>query len=400
MPEMNELLKQTNEAVDVLRKSAEKYGEDSAEFKSALEKTDAQLQDFDKKNQELVAEVADAQKKAVEAEERLVNVEKKLLEVDRSGESVVQYKNSPQYKALASWAVNGIEGIGREEKALLRGDDSTQGGYLTMPEMDSMILKNITEVSPVRQFARVKTVGSKTLTIPKRTSIPTALYEGEADQDDESTSEYGSESLTCYALSTTVPFTRDVMMDAQFDLESEIRMDVAEAFAFAEGRNFVLGDSAKKPEGILTNADLIAGARTSESSGVLGFDDLRLMTGDLKVGYNPVYFFNRKTKANLLIQKGSDGQYLWSIGRDGAPATLNGYTYTLFEDMPDVAANAYAVGFGDLARGYCITDFSGMEIVRDEVTRKRNRIIELTFFRWNTGQVVLSEAIQLCKIKA
>jgi len=405
-----DLKQQAQEAVEHLRKTAEKYDKDSHEFKTALEKTDAKLEEFETMNQKHVKDMAQAVKDAEEAKERAEGVEKKLMEMGTKNKTGnPDYKAAPEYKALTAFAINGLEGVTTEQKQLLRGDDSTQGGYLTMPEMDNMIIKAITEISPVRSVARVKTVGSKTLMIPVRKSIPTALYEGEADQDNESTSTYGSESLTTYALSTTVPFTRDIMMDSRFDLESEIRMDVAEAFAFAEGRNFVIGDGAKKPEGILTSPNLIqafnattnpVGYRTSSTSGEIDFDDIRLLTGDLKVGYNPAYFFNRKTKADFLVKKGSDGQYLWSIGREGAPASLSGYSYVLFEDMPDIAANAFAVGFGDLMRGYCITDFSGMEIVRDEVTRKRNRIIELTFFRWNTGQVVLEEAIKLLRVAA
>jgi hypothetical protein len=40
-----------------------------------------------------------------------------------------------------------------------------------------------------------------------------------------------------------------------------------------------------------------------------------------------------------------------------------------------------------------------MVIVRDEVTAARNAIIKLTFHRWNTGQVVLSEAFKLLQTK-
>ena len=406
--EFDELKSETMEAVTFMRETAEKFGVDSAEFKAAIEKTEGRLEEYEKENQKLVAEMTEARKAAEETDDRVKALEIEVAAQQGADKKEKNHKDSREYKALEKWAAMGFDSLDAEEKQLLRGDDSTQGGYLTMPEMDAIVLKEITEISPVRQHARVKTVGSKTLMIPVRTGIPTALYEGEAESDELSTSTYGSETLTTFALSTTVPFTRDLMMDSEFDLENEIMDDVAEAFAFAEGRNFILGDGAKKPEGILSHPLLTTafnattnpvGYRTSAGSGAVSFDDLKLMTGDLKVGYMPGYFFNRRTKANLLTQKGTDGHYLWSMAADGAPSMISGYPYMLFEDMPDIASNAFAVGFGDLMRGYCITDFSGMEIVRDEVTRKRNRIIELTFFRWNTGQVVLAEAIKLLRIQ-
>lgn len=405
-----ELQAETMEAVNHLREKAEEYGENSAEHKLALKNIEGKLEEFDEREQKMVKDLAaerkEAEEKAEEFKDRLEAMEKELVSGGSGNKK--DYKQSDRYKALTDFTRKGIENMDPESKAILRGDDGTQGGYLTMPEMDDMIVKEITEISPVRSVARVKTVGSKTLMIATRDGIPTALYEGEADQDNESTSTYGSESLTTFALSTTVPFTRDVMMDSEFDLENEIRMDVAEAFAFGEGHNFVLGDGAKKPEGFLSHPDLIqafnastnpVGYRTSETSATVTFDDLANLTGDLKVGYDPIFTFNRRTKANLLTQKGSDGQYLWTMARDGAPSSIFGYNYILFEDMPDIASNAFSIAFGDFMRGYCITDFSGMEVVRDEVTRKRNRIIELTFFRWNTGQVILSEAIKLLRIQ-
>ena len=405
-----QLQAETMEAVSHLREKADAYGVDSAEHKQALENIEGKLEEYDEREQKLVKDMAAerkaAEEKSDEFKDRLEAMEKELVSGGSGNKK--DYKQSGEYKALTDFTRKGFEGMSPESKALLRGDDATQGGYLTMPEMDDMIIKEITEISPVRSVARVKTVGSKTLMIPTRDSIPTALYEGEADQDNESTSTYGSETLTTFALSVTVPFTRDVMMDSEFDLENEIRMDVAEAYAFAEGRNFVLGDGAKKPEGFLSHPDLIqafnastnpVGYRQSETSATVTFDDLANLTGDLKVGYMPMFTFNRRTKANLLTQKGSDGQYLWTMARDGAPSSIFGYNYVLFEDMPDIASNAFSIAFGDFMRGYCITDFSGMEVVRDEVTRKRNRIIELTFFRWNTGQVILSEAIKLLRIQ-
>lgn len=386
-------------AVKALREAVEKYGADSAQFKQMVDATSQALEKQEKASQEFTVKLAEEQKNALELKERIDTLEIELAKKGRQGES---YKDRPEYKALNLLMSKGAEALDMEQKATLRTDNSTQGGYLTAPEMDSMIIKAITEVSPMRQVARVRTVTNKTLNIPTRTGIPTAAYEGEAEDGEESNSAYGSESLTTYRLSVTVPYTMDLLMDSSFDLESEINSDVAEAFAFREGNRFVLGTGAKQPEGFLSNATVAAGARVTANSGAIVGDDILLLTGDLKVGYNPMFAFNRQTLATLRTLKGStNDHYLWQVGiGPNQPNTLAGEPYMVMQDMPSIAANALSVVYADFARGYTITDRTGLVVVRDELTRKKAAIVELTFHRWNHGQVVLAEAFKALKIKA
>lgn len=385
------------EAVSELRKSSDG---NQAEFKAMQDRVEPILKEMDKKNQELTMKLAEEEKKRKETEDRVINLEKEIVE--KTQKKSTDYKEMPEYKALCTYCQSGILSMDPESKQLLRTDDATQGGYMTMPEMDDLIIKQITEISPVRSVARKRSTGNKTLEIPVRTGIPVASYEGEAAEGPEDTSEYGLESLTAYRQTVTVPFTRDMMMDSEFDLENEIVGDVSEAFAQGEGRGFVLGSGAKEPEGFLSDiTGLKTTARPTEDANNVTADSLILLTGDLKVGYQPYYGFNRRSLATFRTFKGSDGQYLWQLGLGGgAPNTIAAYPYILLEDMPDIAANAYPVVFADFMRGYTIIDRTGLEIIRDEVTRKKQAVIELTFHRWNTGQVVLDEAFKLLQVAA
>jgi HK97 family phage major capsid protein len=38
--------------------------------------------------------------------------------------------------------------------------------------------------------------------------------------------------------------------------------------------------------------------------------------------------------------------------------------------MPNIAANAYAIAFGDFRRGYLIVDRAGVQVLRDPYTAK------------------------------
>lgn len=388
-------LQQVNEAVTELREEVKK----AAPSEEKIAKINETLDTYEAKNQEVVQSIEQEKKAREEAEERLAALE---TEMSRKGAQPGEdYRETPEFKALDTFIKTGTF-EDQEHKQLLRTDSDTAGGYLVTTEMDNQITKEITEISPVRSVARVRTVGRKTLEMAIRSGIPTALYEGEAEEGGKSASSYKAESITAYRQTTTVPVTMDMLMDGSFNMEAEIMSDAMEAFAQGEGQGFILGTGVKQPEGITANATLQSGARTSGSSGAIDADDFILLTGDLKTGYDPIYLLNRATLADLRTKKSTTtGAYLWQPGLNGpVAATINGYRYVLTPDMPDIASGAYSVAFGDFRRGYTIVDRTGISVVRDEYTRKREAIVEFTINRWNTGMVTLPEAIKLLKVAA
>jgi HK97 family phage major capsid protein len=54
----------------------------------------------------------------------------------------------------------------------------------------------------------------------------------------------------------------------------------------------------------------------------------------------------------------------------GQPATLMSFPLVETEDMPDIAANALAVAFGDFRRGYLVVDRTGVRVLRDPYSAK------------------------------
>ena len=392
--ELAKLQKSVAGATDLLREKTEKLGSEHAEVKELIEKTAGDMEKYDEANQKLVASI---EQDRIDAEDAKARIDELEVALARKSEKDSNWKESAEHKAWAH-----MIRTGEVEAKTLRTDDQTRGGYLSVPEFVQDVLRQVTEISGVRGVSRVRTVGNKVVDIPKRTGIPTATWEGETAEGDESESSYGTEQLTCHRQDTTVPITRDLLMDAAFDMEAEISQDVSEAFAQGEGAAFVSGDGAKKPQGFLAHPSIIAGAVETIGSGVVSGDDLILLTGELKVGYNPLYGFNRQTLAFLRTLKGSDGHYLWQMGlAPDAPATIAGRPYAVFQDMPAYGTTGnLSVIYGDFARGYQIVDRTGLSVIRDEFTRKKEAIVELTFQRWLDGQVVLPEAFVALKTKA
>jgi HK97 family phage major capsid protein len=357
-----------------------------------IEKINAFLDSYEKESQKIVAEKAQLKQQQLDLEEKISNLE---VEVSRSSKANPNnYKNTSYYKALQDYCVKGEKALEIETKQTLRTDIDPQGGYLVPVELDNVIVKKIVEISPIRSIARVRTTAGKTLDVPVRNTIPTASYEGEAEQNNESNSTYQSESFTPYRLTYTAPITMDMLMDAAFDMETEIISDGAEAFAFQEGNRFILGTGVKQPSGFLEDTRVTDTFINSETAGTLTATDILKVTGNLKTGYNPTFVLNRRTLALLRTEKATTGQFIWQPGINGVVEnTLAGIPYVIANDMPDVSAGNFAVAFGDFMRGYLILDRTGLSIIRDDVTQARNAIVNFTMNRWNTGQVVLPEAI-------
>jgi HK97 family phage major capsid protein len=389
--EQNELEK-VIKSVEALREEVTKTLPDY----SKIEIIQKSLDKMEKESAKLVAEKAQDRQKQIELEEKIANLE---VTLSRSTKIDVHYKETETYKNFHQFCMYGEKALPIETKQTLRTDIDPQGGYLVPVELDNILVKKIVEISPIRSVSRVRTTSAKTLIIPIRNTIPTAEFEGEAEEGIESNSTYQAESFTPYRLTFTSPITRDMLMDADFNMETEIFGDGAEAFAFKEGNRFVLGTGVKQPSGFLADTRVTDSFRDSEVTGTLTATDMLRVTGDLKEGYTPTYVLNRRTLAVLRTEKSTTGQFIWLPGINGVVEnTLAGHPYIIANDMPDIATDSFPVAFGDFMRGYLILDRTGLNIIRDDVTQKRKAIVEFTMMRWLTGQVVLPEAITGIKI--
>lgn len=350
-----------------------------------------------------------------EAKERVDALELELAtrHAHQSSDNPTAYRESPEFKALQTFvragevkhlqAQEGRIELTSEEKALLRTDVNGDGGYLVPVEMDSVIVKKITEIDPIRSIARVRTTASKAINLPIRATIPVAQYEAEAEEGTDDAATYSLEMVTPFRQTFTTPITLDMLQDSAFDMESEILADAGEAFAFGEGAGFVTGTGVKEPFGFTQNATLQAAARATGVSADFTVENLIDLTSDLKVGYDPVFVFNRRTLAQIRKFRGgvaavgdAGGLFLWQPGLGGpVDQQLLGFRYILANSMPDTGADAFNVAFGDFRRGYTIVDRTGLAVIRDDVTQKRKATIEFTMHRWNTAQITLTEPIQL-----
>ena len=111
------------------------------------------------------------------------------------------------------------------------------------------------------------------------------------------------------------------------------------------------------------------------------------------------FVMNSATLAAIRKMKTSDGAFLWQPSMSaGQPATLLRYPVVEAEDMPDIAANALPIAFGNFRAGYLIAERTETQVLRDPYTNKPF----VTFYATKRigGCVSNSEAIKLMKFAA
>lgn len=378
-------------AVDELRKELEGKSVDQEKV-ARIEKF---LDKYEDENAKVVSKLQAAEQKAQDVEQQMKDAIASFGSV-KGGKA--DERQGEEYKAYFD-VLNGHT----EKKTLIRTDSAIAGGFLVPKIMENEILKNITEITPMRRFATVRTASSKSIEIPRRLNKLVATDEGEAEAGTPSIPNWGTEQLTMHRKTAVVRMTQDMMLGTPFDMENEIRTEVVEQFAELEGIRFVTGSGVKTPLGF--TVDPRVQSFETAASLTLAMDDLIDVSGELKTGYNPWYYMNRRTLAFLRKQKAATtGDYLWSPAvAEGAPATFNGYPYSsdfINMDSWDDGAGAIPVAFADMRMGYRIYDRTGIITIRDEFSEKNAAITSWAFHQYYDGRVVLPEAIKLLKIKA
>lgn len=310
-------------------------------------------------------------------------------------------------EGLMAWDTylrKGLESLNPDEKKALTVSNDSTGGYLAPPEYVREMIKTVTEISPIRTIARVRSTGQRSVQMPKRTGQFAAEWVAESGTRSETTGyTVGMEEIPTHEHYALVDISEQDLEDSVFDLEAEMQSEFAEQFAKAEGTAFTNGNSVGKPEGFMTNSSV--GEANSGNGTALLADGLLTLVHSIKSEYgrNGRFVFNRTTLAAIRKLKDTAGQYVFQAGmslENGTPNTILGYPYVEATDMPDIAANAYPVAFGDFARAYMIVDRVSLAVLRDPFTQATTGNVRYIARRRVGGQVVLAEAIVKQKVSA
>lgn len=262
------------------------------------------------------------------------------------------------------------------------------GGYTAPVEWDRSITDARVEVSPMRRFASVQSVSGQGFKRLYNMHGTTAAWVGEtADRDETSGStltEYEFSFGEIYAMPAA---TERVLEDSEIDIATWLSGEVNIEFARQEGLAFINGDGVNKPKGLL-RYDATAetalppaqrhplgpiGEVKTGAANALTPDGLIDLIYDLPEDRSTgsALYANRKSHAMLRKMRDGDNNFLWQPPfQAGQPAQILGQPIHELSGLPDVAANAIPIIFGNMAEGYRIFDRVGISVLRDPYTKK------------------------------
>lgn len=290
--------------------------------------------------------------------------------------------------AFEAYLRKGRDGLGpNDRKTLSEGVDSA-GGFLTPEDMQASILRKVATMAMIRSLARVIATSRDMVKWPKvnyttddkYTSGVRLTWTGEVPSSSTvhrvTDPVFGEEIIPVNTAMASMPMTNSLLEDAAFDIVGLATDLMAEAFALGEDNVFLNGTGAGQPQGLLSHpsASTIyssAGGMyvKTASAAALTADGLIDLEGRLPAQYerNAVFILNKATKTAIRKLKDANNYYLFPqinlgpLTAGPVPETLLGYPIVKDEFMPDVAANAFPIIFGDMS-GYLVVDRVGISI--------------------------------------
>jgi len=410
--ELKSLITEGNKTIEALRSEVDGMKSADVLSEEKIKRMESDLAENIKAKQ--AAELAH---KAIE--ERIAEVETKAArpgglgkqdQTDEYKEAFLEFIRNPGNPAMQSKMYDL-----QTKAADVRTSTAGSGGY-ALPEMIAAdIAKQVQDISPIRQIARVVQVGTPDYKeLVDLNGFGTEWVGETSTRATTDTPNLGECAPTFGELAAKPEATRHSLEDLFFDVEGWLSRSAMEQFAIAEGTAFVSGNGTNKPTGFLAGTP-VATADATRAFGTLQyiptgsaaalasnpFTTFNTITYGLKAGYRPNarFVMNSLTMAALANVRDTDGRALLNYSAAlGVPDTIGGFPVTVAEDMPNVGADAFPVAFGDFQRGYLIADRVGMGIVRDEVTKPG--YIRYIMFKRVGGKLKDTNAIKLLKVAA
>ena len=308
---------------------------------------------------------------------------------------------SDEYKKNFWNAMRSKAPVPNVTNALQIGTD-TEGGYLVPDEFENTLVEALEEENIFRQMAKIIQTSSGDRKIPVVATKGTASWMDEEGAYPESDDSFGQVSIGAYKLGTMIKVSEELLNDSVFDLQSYITREFARRIGSREEEAFFTGNGTGKPLGILAATGGAETGITAASATAVTADELIDLYYSLRSPYrrNAVWTLNDSTVKAIRKLKDGNGQYLWQPGiTAGAPDMILGRPVRTSTYMPEIAAGAKTIAFGDFSY-YWIADRQGRSFKRlNELFAATGQVGFLASQRVD-GRLILAEAVKVLAQKA
>lgn len=336
-------------------------------FDDFRSKNDKRIDALESEKGKLAGEVETLNEKLTELDNLKSDLEAELAAIKRPGGSPQQSKAATEHKTafmqfMRKGDDDGLRDL--ERKALQVGSDE-DGGYAVPEELDRSILTLLQDEVVMRQEASVITVGGSDYKKLVNVGGTASGWVGETDP---------RPATDASKLKLIEPFmgeiygnpqaTQKMLDDVFFNAEAWINSELATEFSEQEEIAFTIGDGTKKPKGFLAYASSLESDKDrafgtlqhiqSGSAAAVTADSIIQLVYTLRKTHRngAKFMMNNNSLFKIRMLKDTEGNYLWRPGLElGQLSTLVGYGIAENEQMPDIAADAKAIAFGNFKRG-------------------------------------------------
>jgi HK97 family phage major capsid protein len=346
--------------------------------------------------------------KRIEREERLHSLKREEAAEEPIRPSVEQRNQVSQEEyreAFNTYLRFGATGLNPEQRSLLAENfvearalsavTGASGGYTVPEDFYNRLIDNMKWFGGMRQSRTtvIRTSGGNTLPIPTADDTGNVgAIVSENTQVTEQDTTFGQKSLGAYMYTSKiirVPY--QLLQDSAFDIESWLRQKLSERIGRITNQHFTVGTGTNQPQGVVTGASQGKVGANGQTASVT-FEDLVDLIHSVDPSYRrgAEFMFHDTTLKALKKMKDADGRPLWlpSVSQ-GEPDTFLGYRYVINNDMPEMAADAKSILFGDFSN-YFIRDVLGIQLLRLE--ERYADYLQVGFLAFSRHDGVLADA--------
>lgn len=365
--------KQANIATEA-RAKFEEIKDDTAQERAAEIETefDAMMADHDKigERAERLEKLAEVEKKAKEAAEQVDERKRPSANGESRGADegkTMEYRQA-FHEYLASNTKDGhlsaeARQVLESHNAELRAQTTTNtaGGYSVPEQMMERIVVAMKAWGPMYDpgvTGEIVTTGGNPMPFPTvdDTGVTAENHTEGATLTDDGGKDitFGTKQLDAFAYNTEwVRVSKEIADDSFAAMEQFVGGRLGERLARIANAKLTTGTGSNEPNGIMTATS--AGVTAASATAITWDETIDLehsVDPAYRNGPNVGYMFNDDTLKVLRKLKDGDGNYLWQMGnvQAGIPATFNGRSYTINQDVAAIATGARVMAFGDMSK--------------------------------------------------
>jgi HK97 family phage major capsid protein len=329
----------------------------------------------------------------VELEEASGDIERfereaKLNKVDRSeviatadgGERDTTDAEKRYAEAFEAYARRGMRGLNGEQRDMLQQGFSeiraaagttpdTAGGYLVPEGWRGTLTETLKAFGGILNDAEVISTSSGQ-DLPWPTNDDTSNVGeiiGENTQVSEQDLTFGGKKLGAYIFSSkAIRVSLALLQDTGINLEQFIPRKQGERIGRRLAQTLATGTGVDQPQGITVGISTGKTGASGQTASIIYADLI-----DLEHSVDPAYrmsakyIFHDSTLKVLRKLVDGDSRPIWvPVPAQGFPATINGWAYTVDNSMPEMAASAKSVVFGNISAGYIVREVRGVQNLR------------------------------------